>query len=242
MFIRCRKLNVSLCFLTQSYFSVSKTVRLNCIHYIIFKLNNKRKLQNIAINHSADIDYKDFVNIYRDCIKEPYNVLTIDATQLTDKRFKNNFNGILQNNKIRSNQAQYDLDRQNAKISALCSDELDKYECLTGEDLGYKPDVVQKGKFEYSPLGQVFHKGLEKDEKQVGLLKRLKNIEDNTDNQLNENKDSQLGSKPIDYDIKKSFSPEGMMLLKQLSIRKKRLATNSKKKQVQKFVLTLGCL
>ena len=56
--------NVSLCFLTQSYFSVSIDVRLNCTHYIIFKLNNKRELQNIAINHSADIDYKDFVKIY----------------------------------------------------------------------------------------------------------------------------------------------------------------------------------
>ena len=81
-------------------------------------------------------------------------------------------------NKIRSNQAQYDLDRQNAKISALSSGELDKYEYLTGEDLGYKPDVVQKAKFEYSPLGQVFNKGLKTDEKQVGLSKRLKNIED----------------------------------------------------------------
>ena len=67
---------------------------------------------------------------------------------------------ILDNN-IRSNQAQYDLDRQNAKISALSSGELDKYEYLPGEDLGYKPDVVQKTKFEYSPLGQVFDKGLE---------------------------------------------------------------------------------
>ena len=57
-------------------------------------------------------------------------------------------------NKIRSNQAQYDLDRQNAKISALCNGELDKYEYSTVEDLGYKPDVVQKEKLEYSPLGQ----------------------------------------------------------------------------------------
>ena len=81
-------------------------------------------------------------------------------------------------NKIRSNQAQYDLDRQNAKISALSSGELDKYEYLTGENLGYKPDVVQKAKFEYSPLGQAFNKGLKTDEKQVGLSKRLKNIED----------------------------------------------------------------
>ena len=63
LFVRFRKLNISFCFLTQSYFSVPKDVRFNCAHYILFKLNNKRKLQNIAINHSADIDYKDFVNI-----------------------------------------------------------------------------------------------------------------------------------------------------------------------------------
>ena len=88
LFIGCRKLNISLCFLTQSYFSVSKIVRLNCIHYIIFKLNNKRELQNIAINHSADINYKDFVKIYRNCSREPYNFLTIDTTQPVDKRFK----------------------------------------------------------------------------------------------------------------------------------------------------------
>ena len=49
LFIRCRKLNISLCFLTQSYFSVPKVVRLNCMHYIIFKLYNKRELQKIAI-------------------------------------------------------------------------------------------------------------------------------------------------------------------------------------------------
>ena len=91
LFIRCKKLNISLCFLTQSYFSVPKD-RLNCTHYIIFKLNNKRELQSIAINHSADIDYKDFVKIYRNCTKEPYNFLAIDTTQPVDKRFKKNFN------------------------------------------------------------------------------------------------------------------------------------------------------
>ena len=77
-------------------------------------------------------------------------------------------------NRIRSNQAQYDLDRQNAEISALSSGELDKYEYLTGEDLGYKPDVVQKPKFEYSSLGQVFNKGLEKDEKRKKVVKKAK--------------------------------------------------------------------
>ena len=95
LFIRCRKLNISLRFLTQSYFSIPKDVRLNCTHYVIFKLNNKRELQNIAINHSADIDYKDFVKICRDCTKEPYNFLTIDTTQAIDKRFQKNFTNSL---------------------------------------------------------------------------------------------------------------------------------------------------
>ena len=124
-------------------------------------------------------------------------------------------------NKIGSNQGRDDLDRQNAQISALSSGELDKYEYLTGEDLGYKPDVVQKAKFEYSPLGQVFNKGLEKDEKQKGLLKRLKNIEDKTDKQLNKNKDSQLGIKSIAYIIKEKLSQEAKNLLKKLNNQEK---------------------
>ena len=57
--------------------------------------------------------------------------------------------------KIKANKAQYDLDKEAAKISALSSGELEKYEYLTGEDLGYKPDVIQKAKFEYSPSGKV---------------------------------------------------------------------------------------
>ena len=87
-------------------------------------------------------------------------------------------------NKIRQNQAAYNLYRKNANISALSSGELDKYEYLTSEDLGYRPDPVQKAKFEYSPLGQVFNKGLTTGEKSEGLLKKLKNIEDKTDNHL----------------------------------------------------------
>ena len=80
LFIRCRKLNISLVFITQSYFSVPKDVRLNSTHYLIMKINNRRELQNIATNHSADIDYKDFMKIYRECIKEPYSFLTKDTT------------------------------------------------------------------------------------------------------------------------------------------------------------------
>ena len=80
LFSRCRKLNISLVFITQSYFSVPKDVRLNSTHYLIMKISNKRELENIARSHSADIDYKDFVKIYRECRKDPYSVLTIDTT------------------------------------------------------------------------------------------------------------------------------------------------------------------
>ena len=80
VFIRCRKLNISLVFITQSYFFVPKDVRLNSTHYLIMKINNKRELQNIAINHSVDIDYKDFLKIYRECTRKPSTFLTIDTT------------------------------------------------------------------------------------------------------------------------------------------------------------------
>ena len=79
LFIRCRKLNMSLVFITQSYFSVPKDVRINLTHYLIMKISNKREVQNIATNHSADIDYKDFIKIYRECTKEPYFFSTIDT-------------------------------------------------------------------------------------------------------------------------------------------------------------------
>ena len=92
LFIRCRKLNISLVFITQSYFFVPKDVRLNSTHYLIMKINNKRELQNIAINHSADIDYKDFMKIYRECTNEPFNFMTIDTTLPTSNclRFRKN--------------------------------------------------------------------------------------------------------------------------------------------------------
>ena len=80
LFIRCRKINISLVFIPQSYLTVPKDTRLNSTHYLILKINNKRELQNIGINHSADIDYKDFMKIYRECTKEPFNFLTIDTT------------------------------------------------------------------------------------------------------------------------------------------------------------------
>ena len=89
------------------------------------------------------------------------------------------------NRKIKQNEAQYDLYRKVAKISALPSNNLDKYEYLTREDLGLKPSTVKQAKFEYSPLGKIFNKGLDKEEDKKGLFKRLKNIEGKNKELLN---------------------------------------------------------
>ena len=80
LFIRCRKLNISLVFITQSYLSVPKDVRLNSTQYLIMKIYNRNELQNIALNHSADVDYKDFVKTYKECTRNPYTFLTIVTT------------------------------------------------------------------------------------------------------------------------------------------------------------------
>ena len=86
--------------------------------------------------------------------------------------------------KIKANERQYDLDRINAEISAYSSGDLPKYQYLTNKDLGYKPDALEKVKFEYSPLGKVFTDGLDKSDKNVRIFQRLKNIEDKNNNQL----------------------------------------------------------
>ena len=86
--------------------------------------------------------------------------------------------------KIKANNAQYNLDRMNAEISAYSSGDLHKYKYLTKKDLGYKPDAFEKAKFEYSPLDKVFTDRLNKSDKNEGLLKRLKNIESKSNNKL----------------------------------------------------------
>ena len=80
LFIRGRKFKISLFCITQSYFTVSKDVRLKTTHFFITKISNKRELQQIAINHSSDINTKDFANIYRKCTDEPYSFLINDTT------------------------------------------------------------------------------------------------------------------------------------------------------------------
>ena len=80
LFIRRIKLNISIVFITQSYFKVPKNVRLNSTHYFIRTVPNKRELQQIVLNHSSDIDFKDFIKVYKKCTAEPYSFLVNDTT------------------------------------------------------------------------------------------------------------------------------------------------------------------
>ena len=118
------------------------------------------------------------------------------------------------NRKIKQNESQYDLDREATKISALSSKNLDKYELLTGEDLDIKPSTIEQAKFEYSPLGKIFNKGLSKEDKKEGLFKSLENIKDkneelintvSTTNKTPKNKTNNQSKKLI-YNAKYSFT------------------------------------
>ena len=92
LFIRGKRLNISLVFVTQSYFKATKDVRLNTSHFFIAKITNKRKLQQITINHSSDINTKDFANICKKCTAEQYLILVNDNTLASNNplRFRKN--------------------------------------------------------------------------------------------------------------------------------------------------------
>ena len=92
MFIRGRKVNISLVFITQSYFKFPKDVRLNSDHFFVMKIPNKRELQQTAFNHSSDISTKYFIKIHKKCIAELYSFLVNDATLASDNpgRFRKN--------------------------------------------------------------------------------------------------------------------------------------------------------
>ena len=95
LFIRGRKLNISIGFITQSYFKLPKDVRLNSTHFFIKKILNKRELQQIALNHSSDIDFNDFIKIYKKSTAKPYLFSVNDTTLPTDDllRFRKNLLG-----------------------------------------------------------------------------------------------------------------------------------------------------
>ena len=92
LIMKGRKLNMFLFFITQSYFAVPKDSRLNSMHCFIIKIPNKQELQQTAFNHSSDIDFKEFMNLYKNCTAKPYSFLVIDATLASDNpsRFRKN--------------------------------------------------------------------------------------------------------------------------------------------------------
>ena len=93
LFIRGRKLNISIVFITKSYFRVPKNVRFNSAHFFLIKIPNKRELQQIALNHFSDIEFKDFMKNYKKCTAEPYSFLVNDTTlpSYNPLRFRKNF-------------------------------------------------------------------------------------------------------------------------------------------------------
>ena len=93
LFIRGRKLNISRVFITQSYFAVPKNISLNSTHYFIMNIPNKRELQQITFNHSSDIDFQDFMSVYKKCTAKPYSALVIDTTLASNNpsRFRKMF-------------------------------------------------------------------------------------------------------------------------------------------------------
>ena len=126
--------------------------------------------------------------------------------------------------KVKQNEAQYDLNKKAVIISASSSsssnDLVDKYEYQTGKDLGLKPSTIEQAKFEYSPLGKVFTKGLNKDDQKDRLFKRLKNIEDKNE-QLLKIKNKTENIKEIINLIKEPSSPEAMALLEEIKTMQK---------------------
>ena len=95
LFYRARKINLSVVFITQSYFKALKDARLNSTHYILMKIGNKKELKRIAEEQSGHLDYKDFLKMYNYCTKEPYSFMTIDARPTATIPFKRNFNDLI---------------------------------------------------------------------------------------------------------------------------------------------------
>ena len=105
LFNRGRKMNISIVFITQSYFRALKDARLNTTHYILMKIGNNKELKSIAEENSGNVDYKDFLEIYNYCTKEPYSFMTIDARPIAKMVFRKNFDEL-----------PYENDSQRAKV------------------------------------------------------------------------------------------------------------------------------
>ena len=169
LFIRARKLNISVVFITLSYFAVTKDVRLDSTHYFIIKIPNKQELHRIASHYSSNIDFKDFIDLYKKCTAKPYSFLVIDETLASNNpsRFRKNLLEktwklimTIIDEKIRDEILEYDINKEAEKVSALFPGKIDKYELITSEEI-LPPDqrrLIEEAKFTYSLLGKAFEK------------------------------------------------------------------------------------
>ena len=214
LYIRGRKCNISLDFITWSYFKVPKEVRLNSTHFLTIKIPNKRKLQLTTVNHSSDIDFKNFVKIYKTFTAEPHFFLVNDTSLLSDNPLR--FTANLLNkyiieimtidDQIRDEKLQYNINREAAKISTLSSGKIDKYEHLTGEELlpSNQKQIIKKVKFTYSPLGRLSEKQTKtiesQEQKQVDVLKasKPKKLGPIKDNKSDDNEKLLKNKEPFD--------------------------------------------
>ena len=136
LFIRGRKLNTSLVFITQSSFAVSKNIRLNSTHYFFTKVPSNQELQQITLNNSSDIDFKDFMNLYKKSISKSYSTLASDNALPFRKNLVERTKILIMTiGNIRDEKLEYDNNREAAKISPIPSGKIDKYEYLTSEKI-----------------------------------------------------------------------------------------------------------
>ena len=143
LFIRGRKLKISFVFITPSYFAVPKNFKLNFTHYFIMKIPNKQGLQLIAFNYSSDFDFQDFMSLYKKYTSKPNSFLVLDTAPASNNPLcsrKNLLERIWKlimtvDDKISDEKLQYDINRKSAKISALSTGKINKYNYLTGEEI-----------------------------------------------------------------------------------------------------------
>ena len=97
LFIRCRKLNISIVFIAQSYFRTPKDARLNSTHYTLMKIGNKKELKSITEENSGHLDFKEFLKIYNHCTRDPYSFMMVDTRPTARVTFKKNFDEPIKN-------------------------------------------------------------------------------------------------------------------------------------------------
>ena len=165
LFIKGRKLNISLVFITQAYFTVPKNIRLNSTHYEM-KIPNKREIQQTKFDHSSDIDFQDLMNLYKKVLQ---NHIPSSDNPLNFR--KNLLERIIMaiNDSIRDEKLRYNINTEATKISGLSSGKIDKYKFITDEKIlpSDQSRIIEQAKFTHSPCGKVFERQIKRIEYQV---------------------------------------------------------------------------